>query len=159
MRPGSAGVACIIAAALPQLYLPGCKQQREELRQLQQQCGSDEAALHKAVVRRYLPSCEVEFDVVEQLEVQPGRTAAIAIGEVESSADYAKAVPQLGLRLAVLRWLVGACYDVPPQSVLQIGRMYVAGGRREAWPGDGTDAAQQQLADKEWGFQLQVRWV
>ena len=81
------------------------------------------------------------------------------VGEVKNSTDYAQAVPQLGHRLAALRWLLQAGFGVPPGRVRLVGRMFVAGARNRAAARGGSYAAQQQQAALEWGFKLLVHWV
>lgn len=153
MQRTGAGVACVVAAALPQRYLQPEQQQREELAALQQQCGSDARKLRELVLQRFLPPRELEFDMRGCAKLLPGRLATIDIGECKSSADYSSAVPQLGLRLAVLRWVLQHACDSALESVVLVGRMFVVAGR------DGVDSAQQQRASDEWGFELLVHWV
>jgi hypothetical protein len=92
MGSSGAGVACILAASRPELYLPPAELQREQLQQLQRKWGQDEGKLQREVLARYLPSRELEFDMRGRMEVSPKHSAAIDVGECKSSADYAGAV-------------------------------------------------------------------
>jgi hypothetical protein len=158
MGSSSAGVACILAASQPQRFLLPAEQQRDELQRLQQMYGQESPELERRVLALVLPSRELEFDMRGRLEVQPGTSAAIDVGECKSSVDYSGAVPQLGLRLGALRWLVCTCFDVPPEGVQLVGRLFVV-GHADAAGTAGVDDAQQQRALDGWGYRLVLHRV
>lgn len=77
--------------------------------------------------------------------------AYIETGEVKVAREYKDAVPQLGLRLNVLAWLVHICYNVPRDRIVLVGRLYVPRSKGVAV---GVDAQQQQEALMNWGYVL-----
>lgn len=128
----SAGLMCLLAAALPKQYLL-----------------PDSPAASK------FPSWELEFDMRGRMEISADDSFGyIDIGEVKSSADFSSAIPQLGLRLKAVEWAVKA---VRPglADIRLVGRL-VAPSR--AIRGK-IRAKEQQTASKDWGFSLYVHAV
>jgi hypothetical protein len=103
-----------------------------------------------------LPTNELQFDMRGRPDVVRGKYAYIDIGETKSSADYAAAVVQLGLRLGVLRWVVKVCFKL--QDVRLVGRMFVP-GTANASAFRAADAGQQAEALERWGYSLYVHYV
>ena len=95
------------------------------------------------------PPDELQVDLRGRMEFcgdQP--TVYIDVGEVNSSADFSTAVPQLGRTLKLLKWCVRTLF--PDAQVTCIGRMFVPSG-------DGRlHQEQQRIALSEWGFSLYV---
>lgn len=124
----SAGVMCAMAAAHPHIYL------RTQGR------GAMEIPMH-----------EVAFDMQGHMDVVPKQSAFIDIGEVQASPDYATAVPHLGLRLGLLKWVVKVVTDVPQDQVRLVGRVFTSENNASHCV---TDDKQRSLALRLWQFSL-----
>ena len=163
LRCDGAGVMCIVAAAFPERYLLTAEQQEAKLLELKQQLrdkAADAAVFYGAVVQMFLPTNELQFDMRGRSDVVRGRYAYIDIGETKSSADYAGAVVQLGLRLGVLRWVVQVCFEL--QDVRLVGRMFVLGAANASALRAADiriDAGQQAEALERLGYSLYVHYV
>ena len=140
MASDGAGIMCAIAAAIPerrQLLAVG----RAGRRGRKQGVGE---------VELVLPSRELEFDLRGAVEVASDRSwAHVDVGEIKQGMDYGAAVPQLGVRLRVLQWLLHTCRGVPSGHVRLVGRMAVLDGHPPR-----AEASQVDLAQREWGFTL-----
>jgi hypothetical protein len=86
---------------------------------------------------------------------QDGKAAYIDIGEVKTNLDYASGVPQLGTRLATLKWFVCEACGARAEGVRLVGRMFVLQQGTEAF----VDYAQRSEASTRWGFSLYVHKV
>lgn len=126
---------CAVAAALPDLYLGH----------------ASETGLRSRPSDALFPPNELELDMQGYIELHAASKATIDVAEVKSSADYAAAVPQLGIRLNVLAWAVEACYSIPRSEMTLNGRLFVP--RRAA---AGLDLDQRDLAKRAWGYSLRL---
>ena len=134
------------------------EQQQQVLEDLQQQHGAGSPEMYTAIIERFVPAREIEFDMRGRSDIVRGQFAYIDVGECKSSADYSKAVAQLGLRLGALRWMAQACFGVPQHETRLVGRIFVPrAGNKSAFAG--ADAAQQHRALIDWGFSLYVHFV
>jgi len=136
MKCDSCGVMCLIAVAHPALYL-------------------DESSSSEYK----FPAEVLEFDLRGRVEIpSDGQSAYIDIGEVKSDLSYREAVPQLGLRLGVLRWLTTKCFKLTQESdVRLVGRIFVSKSRStDSTVTRETDRAQVQEAAEKWGYSLFV---
>ena len=95
------------------------------------------------------PADTLELDFRGRLDASPDY-AYIDIGEVKTSPDYSTAVPQLGRNLKVLRWMVRTTF--PKADVRCVGRLFLPRGAV-------ADAAQQDVALREWNYTLYVHVV
>lgn len=132
IRCQSAGIICVVAAAFPSYYLEKGAKSKLEL--------------------PVIPTRELDFDCKGRVEV--GRKASFAVldvAEVKVGLDYQKVVPQLGLRLGVIKWLVCECLGVEPATVNAIGRMFTSAAASDTHE---LDELMQQVAEKEWGYSL-----
>jgi hypothetical protein len=122
---------CLVAAALPDEYLPQTDAQA-------QQAGR-------------LPPEAIMCDTRPNVSIS-GHSARIDVGEViTSSLDYASALPQLGLPAKALEWVVSVLQ--PGISVERVGRLYVrqsvAAGRHLV-----VDEGLRVAAEEQYGMAL-----
>ena len=128
------GIMCAVAAAFPDLYLgqpPGRRRSRPS-----------EAPF---------PPDELEFDMQGCIELHNSSKATIDVAEVKTSLNYSAAIPQLGMRLGVLAWVVHSCYGVPFDSMTLTGRLFVP--RHQA---SRLDKQQRELAQEAWVFSARI---
>lgn len=170
LQRSGAGVMCAIAISDPAQYLPYQLSSNWRMDQAEGSAadvGAEPrtAALHAAAAmqpagstaekqaklnwKKVLPSRELEFDVQGSIEVV-GDQALIDIGEIKTRLDYGQAVPQLGQRLVVLRWLLHVCRGIPLDKVMMLGRLFVL------HRGSGAADAQQCKKALEYGYKLIV---
>jgi hypothetical protein len=130
LRCESAGILCLVAAALPE-YLTG-----------------------KPGI---FPSDELEIDCRGRIDIaQNGDFAYIDVGEVKTTLDYATSVPQLGVRLGALKWFVCSACGAKVEGVRLVGRLFVSKhGTKEEF----ADAYRRDIASDEWGFSLYLHKV
>lgn len=125
----SAGAMCILAAALPELYLDG-----------------------SSSADRFPPQ-ELEFDLCGRMGVPlDGSLACCDVGVGLLNTDCASGVQQLGFRLKTLAWIVSAMQrrDVP--KVLLVGRLFIPSGVR-------FDPSEQEEAMQSLNCSLHVHQV
>ena len=116
------GIMCAVAAALPHRYLQG-------------------SSLDSAS-KINMPPDTLEIDMRGRIDVDPKKAHAyIDIGEVKRKLDYSDAIPQLGIRLGTIGWLVRISCNVPPdKNIILVGRIVVP----KAAVGDKFVAADQR---------------
>ena len=102
----SAGAMCVLAAALPELYLSGSSNPDR------------------------FPQQNLEFDLCGRMEVAlDGSFARCDIGII-LDADPASGVQQMGVRLRALAWLVSAMQPRGDLKVVLVGRLFLPTGVR-----------------------------
>ena len=130
LERGSAGAMCILAAALPELYLDATSS-----------------------ADRFPPQ-ELEFDLRGRMDVTfDGSFACCEVGGLlPLDADPASGVQQLGVRLRVLAWIVSAMQRRDDPKVLLVGRLFLPNGVR-------FDPSQQEEAMQSWNYSLYVHHI
>ena len=148
---GTAGLICLAAAAHPELYLGRSLPTKPA--DATAQAGSDGAAGSAAATTPppvpALPPDELDLDMRGRVEVFNG-SVFVELGEIKTSADYATAVPQLGLRLGTLRYAVEVL--LPGKAVDLTGRLFL----KHSVGVRGPDQQQQKAAREEYNFRLLV---
>jgi len=123
------GIMCLIAAALPEMYL------------------ADSAFL--------VPSETIEFDCVGRMDAcAEGSFANIEVGEIKSTFTYSSSVKQLGIRLAVLKY----CYQSLTHDrgvVNLVGRVFLPKSQEYVK----VDTNLRDAVNKTWGYTLVVQDV
>lgn len=97
-----------------------------------------------------VPPEHVQIDAVIGTWWLPERSRLeIRIGEVKASLDYSTAVPQLGVRLSVLKLLARSHFGERVRIGL-VGELMVPSNEAPAH----VDTAQRKHALRHWGFEL-----
>lgn len=108
-----------------------------------------------------VPGIKIELGAAGRVclekDVDAAFTVLVAeVGVIQGGLDYATAVPQLGVALAILRWLAGTCFGCDPARARLIGRLFVP----HSVAGDAhADAEQCERAYDECGYSLRVHAV
>ncbi len=127
---------CTLAAAMPGLYL-------------------EDSSSSSPSFAAPFPSWELEFDARGRVEVDldsGGGYARCETGEVKSSANFASAIPQLGIRLKALAWVVATTQGRDDLKIRLIGRLFVPKGIV-------CDESQRRLAQQIWHYSLYIHHI
>lgn len=149
---GRGGIICVAAEALPRLHLDAPALLRGSNRQ-----GLTTRSIGQHVLRSsILPQATIDFDVVGRVAVT-GAVCKIECAEIKSTLDYGTAVDQLGVRIAVLKWLARVVYELDAEVVFDLhGYLMVP---RSALPADQLEVDKQQASRAKglYGYTLHLR--
>jgi hypothetical protein len=103
-----------------------------------------------------IPPEELDFDVRGRIDaIKHSGFAYIDTGEIKSRLAYGDAIPQLGLRLRCLKYLMSSCgiEGLDPGMIRCVGRLFVR-ERAIRQGGGGPPRKEEDDAQHDWGFSL-----
>jgi hypothetical protein len=102
------------------MVLAMAARQRDGMPYLAQPLGS------LAELANAMPPSVLEFDIRGQVVYTAGKHAAVEVGEIKTGrvGIFSTAIPQLGVRLSVVSYILEQIFEIPTEEVRRLGWLF-----------------------------------